>query len=207
MEAGGIRAEKRHRKLLKEELNALRIAYLRERSNLGYYASDKQIADGLTKIRKRAAFLHNALRDSKAIEYALMEEYILSCRETLPNTGDLKSEAFVAKLEDDIAAVGRIHDLAKAALEMQLIRAESNPNLSSKPTAEKPELAHLIEGILQLWTEKLGRKESGADAHNLLSFAAAIFTYILQSPVAEETAGAHLKKARRRRRERDARKK
>jgi hypothetical protein len=192
MNAGRIGNE--HRALIEEGLITLRDDYLEDLSNLEY-SSAKQIADGLTKIQTHAASLRDLLAD-KAFRYALMQAFVC-CNETLPNTGALESEAALAKHEDDMAGVSRLHALATAALGMP-------PTPSPKPTAAKPELARLTEGILQLWTDKLGRRDSDARG-NLLSFVHAIFEYIRKPQrISEEAAAAQLKKARRRIRARDA---
>ena len=192
MEAGGIGKE--HRVMIEEELIILRDDYLEDFSNLAYYASAKQIADGLRKIQHHATSLRALLAD-KAFRFALVAAFAC-CKEKLPSTNRPEAEAALAKLEDDIAGISRLHDLAKSALVLP-------PTASPKPTAAKPELANLTEAILQLWTEKLGRRDS--DAGGLVSFVQAIFEYISKPRrISEEAAMAHLKKARRRIRTREA---
>ena len=194
MMVAGIRSV---RSDLINEVNTLVADYLRNRSNLDHYATINQLRAGLTKIKKRARLLQNALRQSPAIENALVWEYIKYGRYQNPTGDGSKPQDYTAKLDDDFAAVDRIHELAKSTLKYQ--------RPVPKQTAAKPELDDLSSGILDLWTGKLRRKTSGVDFGSLLSFSGIIFEHIEGSAVFEATVAARIKKAMKRRRSREGR--
>jgi len=175
MEAGGI--GKAQRKAVEDRLATLREQYLRDWRNLGYYATDAQLDKGLTKVKKRAALLKSAL-EGQAVRYALQTTLIL----TVPgdNISEREqSEKICAGLDNDIAAVSRLHEVASIALKIQDNDSSQTPEFYANPSAQKPENIDLAWNIQRLWVE-LGRSEKGRDAPALANFAGRILEYILQ---------------------------
>jgi hypothetical protein len=192
IEAGNL--DRRDRATVESGLMAIRRQYLWEWGNLDFYASDKQLSKWLTAVKKRAALLAKALDQSSALKYAL------DLAQPQQASGGLsleQSQALTAELEDDIAAVGGLHNLASEALELHEKRALAQPNKFLKPSAEKPEDIGLARGILELWTNQLGRAEKGPGAANFMTFAARIIEYVWQrSEVSLDTVADLLERLR-----------
>jgi hypothetical protein len=72
LEDGAI--ENAHHALVKSWLVSVRNDYRTDLDRLGYYAGDGQIAAGLTAIKKRAALLVKALRESDAIRVGILND-------------------------------------------------------------------------------------------------------------------------------------
>jgi len=191
--AGGIGTEKR--KDVEEGLARIRDQYMRHRRNLGFYATDKQLTDGLTLVMSRAALLRKALQECDAVRYALQTTLI----PTFPgdNISEREhSEKICVGLDDDIAAVGRLHEVASTALQIQDNHRNQIPEFYAKPSAQKPEDLDLARDILRLWSD-LGRPEKGRDATGLKDFAGRILEYVWQrSEVSPDTVADLLNRAR-----------
>ena len=105
-ECGIERAQKKN---LKNELVALRDKYRLELKRRGYYATSKEIVDGLTDIKNAAHALSKTLTKQEAFNYVLMTEYACTAGRDTSST-----DACVARFEDDVEAISRLKNLAKA---------------------------------------------------------------------------------------------
>jgi hypothetical protein len=191
MEEGGLGSE--HLRLVEQFLSQLQMGYLRECDHLGWHASDKQIAVGLTKVANCADALCRAAQD-KAVKDNLFTSHILSDKR--PSTDFAECQNFLAKLDDDLAAIVRIRDLARAALERHNSEAKTTPNRAKISTAEQPELASIVRQTMKFWTEKLRRKESGDDGRDLRRFCRAALEHITEKDRDESTIRKLLSKDR-----------
>lgn len=165
-------------------LAELQADYQTQLTHLDWHATDKQIDSGLTHVRSSAAALSNALQ-SAAIKDALLQARVLT--DQFSSTEKEEMERIAEKFDDDIAAVARLRDLARKALDIHDSEKKLRPQQRKLPTAAKPELRYLVGRIVDFWTTTLHRGISGETRSGLQKFTTAVIDQIT-GDVREETA-------------------
>lgn len=193
MEVSGLHSRTISLEDLKQELIAIAQVYQVERSRLSFYGTDKQIREGLTEVIRCAGLLRSALTNSGAVLHELHTEFVTNGEHAILDT----PEATIAPFDQYVAGIGRIEVLARNAIRRVVARASEDPETYAKKSAAKPEMDPLVESVLQLWLGRLARKSTRSDGRSLQSFLRMILSHTLQREVSEDTAAAHLKKARR----------
>ena len=175
--------------LLEAGLEGLCAEYARELDKLKYYASDKQIVDGLASVKTQSASLAEVLK-RPFVREALLHTLI----QTSDSSEKAECQDITDRFEADVDGVLQmIEGTAKTALEFHKRIVKDSPELGRKEPNEKPEIEALVEGLLDLWSE-LGRKPSDP---GLVSFIVTAEEWLLRKDfISPDTVRSQLRRVR-----------